>query len=242
MSVDIHEKMKMVFFQKWQHRYFRMTAYETAMEKVLKEKGKIDPDLASQYEEKIADEMSARLASCIELLGKFNVELFKLDCLNSVSISHEGISNLHHKLSDLKDSPNDYCPVLSVTIGVDRKNYLWLGTRGAYMLMNGLTKNDMSDIKLDISNTDVFVSDLAKKFCCAIEYETQQELSAASREVFMFDGSKVFEESTDFKWEGEGDDMQIIPENPDFKKKSFEEVIKENFAKTVINIDVNQVS
>ena len=242
MSVDISEKMKMVFFQKWQHRYFRMTAYETAMERVLKEKGEFYPDLVSQYEETIANEMSARLTSCIELLGKFNVELFKLDRFDSISMSHEGISDLHDALSDLKDSPNDYCPVLTVTIDVDSKNCIWLGTRGAYMLMNGLTKNDMSDIELDVNDIDAFVKDLAKKFCCAIEYETQEEADAASRDVFMFDGSKVLAEWTEFKWEGEGKDMQIIPKNPDFKKKSFEDVIKENFAKTVINIDVNQVS
>lgn len=225
----------MVFFQKWPHRFFNMIAHERASESMIKA-GKLDFDLVNQTADKIADEMCASIANSIELLGKFNVELFKLGKLDSMSITSDGVHDLDKCIDD--SNQNEYNPVLIVTIKTGSTNCLWLGIRGAYMLLNGLTKNQMSDIELDDDNTDQFVSDLAKQFCCVIEYETQHELSYASREVFMFDGSKVFEEETEFKWIGEDKNIEVVPENPDFKKKSFEDIIKENIAKAIINLEL----
>lgn len=187
---------------------------------------KID-DLLTKYIQKLDDELNANFIKQFELVNKFIIQLFRLNRLDAVSMNH------HYDVFSTRTK--DYHALMSIEFIMASRNYLWFEKEGAYMLMNGLTLEQMENVALnDLQTPANMLTALARKFSCAIEYEVQCEAAYASREVFMFDESKVFDEFTTYDVE----DGEAVPTNLDFKKKPFKDIVKENIEKALDNLNL----
>ena len=126
-------------------------------------------------------------------------------------------------IDDLGIDDEDYIWMCIMNIYTDYMNSSWFEQYGCSLLLNEQEK--------------ISITNLAKRLDCSIDFTCHfyygGETLSSSREIYMFDGRKVFEETTKYKY---GD--KNYPLNKDFGKKKFIDVIKTEYVKSKINMDL----
>lgn len=227
MGVEVKEQIKMAFIRKHPLiKDFSEIVSDKDYERMHKEEPEKLQKLRIEWEHEAFGAKSEVVFSPLKQMMQYLETLNRKDVLKSLKLETE------FRWSEFIFPNNFFCAALA-DFSVECRNFPYFKSVGAYALLHNLSVEDLDKIEFD-KDKEVSLGELASSLGCAIEYEMDYGYEHMKRQVFMHNGRKVLEEDTNIVWipvtkyDG-SDDFDSKYTNEDYGKKSFVELIEENF-------------